>query len=115
MISNERRWPTRVQPQRPPQPYYERSEYQRPDSLPVRPSPQEDTLATRELQIERKHFLVMLKENPRGRFLRISEDVGGRRNAIIIPATGLRDFQKILEEMVRAASEIPATNQPPPP
>jgi hypothetical protein len=77
--------------------------------------PQEDTLQSRELQVERKHFLVMLKENPRGRFLRISEDVAGKRNAIIIPAPGLRDFQKLLAEMVMADGEMPARNQPPQP
>ena len=108
-ISNERRWSSQVQTQR--QPYYQRPE--RPESPPVRP--QEDTLESHELQIERKHFLVMLKENSRGRFLRIVEDVGGRSNSIIIPAPGLPDFQKLLAEMVKADREIPATNQPPPP
>jgi len=49
----------------------------------------------------------MLKENPRGRFLRITEDVGGRRDIIIIPSTGLEEFQKLLEEMVKASNEIP--------
>jgi hypothetical protein len=39
--------------------------------------------------------------------LRITEDVGGRRDNIIIPSTGLEDFKKILDEMVRAANEIP--------
>jgi hypothetical protein len=105
-ISNERRWPSQVQTQR--QPYYQRPE--RPESLPVRP--QEDTLESHELQIERKHFLVMLKENSRGRFLRIVEE-GGRRNSIVIPAPGLRDFQKLLAEMVKADGETPAKNQPP--
>jgi hypothetical protein len=108
-ISNERRWPSHIQTQRPP--YYERPE--RSESLPARQSVQEDTLEIRELQIERKKFLVMLKENPRGPFLRITEYVGGRSNSIIIPAPGLRDFQKLVEEMVKADGEIPATNQPP--
>ena len=42
----------------------------------------EETLKTEKLQIERKSFAFALKENPRGRFLRITEDVGGRRNRI---------------------------------
>jgi len=108
-ISNERRWPSHIQTPRPP--YYERPE--RSESIPARPSVREDTLESRELQIERKKFLVMLKENPRGRFLRITEYVGDRSNSIIIPAPGLRDFQKMLEEMVKADGEIPATNQLP--
>jgi hypothetical protein len=80
---------------------------------PPRPFVQEDTLKNIEIQIERKFFTLTLKENPRGRFLRITEGVGGRRNAIIIPATGLADFQKLLAEMVVADGETPAKTQPP--
>ena len=47
----------------------------------------------------------------RGRFLRITEDVGGRRDNIIIPAPGLEDFKKLLEEMVKAANEMPQKAQ----
>ena len=57
------------------------------------------------IQIERKTFVFALKENPRGRFLRITEDVGGRRDTIIIPAPGLEDFRKTLDDMVRASNE----------
>jgi len=32
----------------------------------------------------RKTFVLTLKENPRGKILRITEDVGGRRDTIII-------------------------------
>lgn len=67
----------------------------------------EDTLHSAEVQIERKLFLFTLKENPRGRFLRITEDVGGRRDTIIIPSTGLADFKRVVDEMVREAEEIP--------
>ena len=67
----------------------------------------EDTLKTDKVQIERKTFVFTLKENPRGRFLRITEDVGGRRDTIIIPAPGLEDFKRLLEEMVKAAGENP--------
>jgi hypothetical protein len=100
MISNERRWPSQRQPQR--QPYYQRAE-----PRPFRPPPQEDTLESREMQIERKQFQATLKENPRGRFVRITETASGRSNSIVIPAPGLRDFQKLLEDMARAANEIP--------
>jgi hypothetical protein len=67
----------------------------------------EDTLKTEKLQIERKTFVFTLKENPRGRFLRITEDVGGRRDTIIIPAPGLEDFRRMMDEMARAAAELP--------
>jgi PurA ssDNA and RNA-binding protein len=90
MISNERPSPFGRRPYSPPKP-------------PV----QEDTLKSGEVQIERKNFTFTLKENPRGRFLRITEDVGGRRDTIIIPSTGLEEFQKLLNEMVKASGEIP--------
>ena len=90
MISNER-----------PSPYGNR-QYGSP-----KPPLTEETLRSDKVQIERKTFLFALKENPRGRFLRITEDVGGRRDTIIIPAPGLDDFKKLLDEMVRAAGETP--------
>jgi PurA ssDNA and RNA-binding protein len=94
MISNER-----------PSPFG-----RRPYSQP-RPQVQEDTLKSDKLQIERKTFIFTLKENPRGRFLRITEDVNGRRDNIIIPATGLDEFKKLFDEMVKASDEMPQKAQ----
>jgi hypothetical protein len=85
MISNER-----------PSPYGNR---------PAAPAGNEETLRSEKLQIERKTFMFTLKENPRGRFLRITEDVAGRRDTIIVPAPGLEEFRRMLEEMERAAVE----------
>ena len=70
-----------------------------------KPPVNEETLKSDKVQIERKTFIFALKENPRGKFLRITEDVGGRRDTIIIPAPGLEDFRKVLDEMVKAAGE----------
>jgi len=70
-------------------------------------SVQEDTLRSDKIQIERKTFMFTLKENPRGRFLRITEDVNGRRDTIIIPATGLEDFKRVFDEMTRASMDTP--------
>ena len=95
MISNER-----------PAPFGNRGHSDRPHGNP-KPPVNEDTLKTAKIQIERKTFVLALKENLRGRFLRITEDVGGRRDTIIIPAPGLEDFKKILEDMVKASAEIP--------
>jgi len=72
-----------------------------------KPQVQEDTLKSETIQIERKTFVLTLKENPRGRFLRITEDVGGRRDTIIIPSTGLEDFKKLVDEMVKVSNEMP--------
>jgi hypothetical protein len=78
-----------------------------------RPPVQEDTLRSAEVQIERKNFVFALKQNPRGRFLRITEDVNGRRDTIIIPSTGLSEFKKIIDEMVRTSEETPEKQLPP--
>ena len=72
-----------------------------------RPPVNEDTLKSAKIQIERKTFVLALKENARGRFLRITEDVGGRRDTIIIPAPGLEEFRALLDEIIKAAAEIP--------
>lgn len=94
MISNERPSPYGNRRQRPP---------------PVnRPSFPEATLKTEKVHIERKTFVLTLKENARGRFLRITEDVNGRRDTIIIPATGLDEFKKLFEDMVQASVELSA-------
>jgi hypothetical protein len=96
MISNER-----------PSPHGYRSYSAGPPKPPVN----EDTLKTEKIQIERKTFIFTLKENPRGRFLRITEDVNGRRDNVIIPSTGLEDFRRVLEDMVKAAMDTPVKDQ----
>ena len=92
MISNDR------------PPYGSRGGY---GSFPPKPPVNEETLKSDKIQIERKTFVFTLKENPRGRFLRITEDVGGRRDTIIIPAPGLEDFKRLLDDMVKASAESP--------
>lgn len=100
MISNERPSPYGRRP-------YQTQGYGQSNYGQPKPHVQEDTLKTAEVQIERKNFVFTLKENPRGRFLRITEDVGGRRDTIIIPSTGLTEFKKLVDEMVKASVEIP--------
>jgi hypothetical protein len=74
----------------------------------TRPPVVEETIKTDKIQVERKTFVISLKENPRGRFLRITEDVGGRRDTIILPATGLGEFKRVVDEMVRASDQAPS-------
>ena len=91
MISNER-----------PSPYGNRSY----SSQGKQNSP-DATIFSDKIQVERKTFIFTLKENNRGRFLRITEDVNGRRDTIILPATGLADFKKVLEDICKASEDIP--------
>ena len=60
-------------------------------------------LESREIQVERKHFFIEYRENERGRFLRITEEAQGRRNTVIIPSTGLEEFERALDEVLSAA------------
>lgn len=57
-------------------------------------------LFSEQVQIERKLFSFDLRENPRGRFLKVTEDVGGRRDTIIIPATGLEQIREIIDRAI---------------
>ncbi len=59
-------------------------------------------LLSEKIQVERKFFFFDLKENPRGRFLRITEEVGGRRDTIIIPSTGLDLFRDTIDQAIEA-------------
>lgn len=70
-------------------------------------------LHNEQVQIERKTFSFSLRENPRGRFLRITEDVGGRRDTIIIPSTGLAQVAEIVTRVVAADSKAGPVQAPP--
>ena len=68
-----------------------------------------DPLASEKVVIDRKIFFLDLKENQRGRFLKITEDVGGRRDTIMLPVTGFREFAAAfarLAEVERRLSEL---------
>ena len=54
------------------------------------------------VQVERKIFSFTLKENPRGRYLRITEDVSGRKDTVIIPSTGLDRIRECLDKIIEA-------------
>ena len=62
----------------------------------------DDVLKSESIAVERKTFVFDLRQNPRGRFLRITEDANGRRDSIVIPAPGLEEVQRVLEEIIAA-------------
>lgn len=64
-------------------------------------------LQTLSLRVERKHITFDLRENPRGRFLRITEEVSGRRDAIIVPVAGLEEFRATLEKVIEHNRTLP--------
>jgi hypothetical protein len=70
-------------------------------------------LKSQELRVERKTFILAVRENPRGRLLRITEGMGGQRNNVIIPASGLEEFRRVFDEMTEAAQSIPSGGSTP--
>ena len=73
-------------------------------------APQMDNvIGSKQLQIERKFFHVELRENDRGKFLRITEEAHGRRNTIIVPSTGVDEFTAAIGDVLAANS---ATSEP---
>ena len=65
----------------------------------------DQVLESREIQVERKFFRVEVRENDRGRFLRITEESQGRRNTVIVPVTGFTDFARLLSDVLAAVGE----------
>ena len=59
-------------------------------------------LKSENITVERKIFIFDLRKNPRGRFLRITEDANGRRDSIVIPAPGLEEFRRVLDGIIAA-------------
>ena len=62
--------------------------------------PVNEPLASEKISVDRKIFFLDLKENARGRFLKITEDVGGRRDTIMVPSAAFRDFADALQRLI---------------
>jgi hypothetical protein len=67
------------------------------------PSP---PIASEKITSEHKLFFLDLKENQRGRFLKITEDVVGRRNTIMLPAGAFKDFAEALQRLMEFESKL---------
>jgi hypothetical protein len=72
----------------------------------------DNVIASQELQVERKHYYIEFRENERGRFLRITEEAHGRRNTVIVPSTGLNEFNAAIDAVVVAANAANGTSIP---
>lgn len=69
----------------------------------------DEMIASERVKVERKLFYVDLMENSKGRFLRVTEDVRGRRDRIIIPGSGV---QELLGIMTRLVEEFALDEEP---
>lgn len=70
-----------------------------------RPAPT-PPIASEKVTVDRKIFFLDLKENHRGRVLKITEDVGGRRNTIMLSAEAFGDFVAALERLVEFEAKL---------
>lgn len=59
-----------------------------------------------QLQVEQKQVTFALEENSQGIFLRITEEVGGHRNSIVIPTTGLERFRDSVNEAIQLSEML---------
>jgi hypothetical protein len=71
---------------------------------PARPV-ESDLLHTEKILSDRKTFFLDLKQNSRGMVVKITEDVGGNRDTIMVPAEILGDFIAALSDIKLTADE----------
>jgi hypothetical protein len=65
-----------------------------------------EPIASEKVTIDRKVFFLDLKENQRGRFMKITEDVGGRRDTIMLPSGAFKDFLEAMARLVEYESKL---------
>jgi hypothetical protein len=64
-----------------------------------------DLLHTEKILADRKTFYLDLKKNQRGMVVKITEDVSGNRDTIMVPAEILGDFISALTDIKATADE----------
>ena len=64
-----------------------------------------DLLHTEKILAERKVFFLDLKRNARGMVVKITEDVNGNRDTIMVPAEILSDFIAALTDIKATADD----------
>lgn len=65
-----------------------------------------DLLHTEKILADRKTFYLDLKQNSRGKVVKITEDVGGNRDTIMVPAEILGDFIAALSDIQETAEDV---------
>lgn len=64
-----------------------------------------DRLHTEKIIADRKTFYMDLLQNARGKVVKITEDVSGNRDTIMVPAEILGDFIDALTDIQTTANE----------
>ena len=65
----------------------------------------DDLLHTEKILADRKTFYLDLKKNARGKVVKITEEVSGNRDTIMVPTEVLGDFIDALTDIQTTAEE----------
>ena len=65
-----------------------------------------DLLHTEKILADRKIFFLDLKQNSRGKVVKITEDVSGNRDTIMVPADILGDFIAALTDIKETSDSV---------
>ncbi len=65
----------------------------------------DELLHTEKILADRKTFYLDLKKNPRGKVLKITEEVSGNRDTIMVPTEILSDFIAALQDIEKTSLE----------
>ncbi len=65
----------------------------------------EKDYVSKQITIEQKKFFFDLKENHKGKYVRITE-VSGGRSCIVIPLSGAQSFSEGLADIMKEASAL---------
>lgn len=68
-------------------------------------SNQTKDLFSSQVDIQTKRFFFDLKENHKGKYLRITEQSGGRRSSIVVPTEGIREFEDQINLIIDKSAE----------
>lgn len=63
-------------------------------------------LHSEKILTERKIFFLDLKENERGRVIKITEDVRGRRDTIMLPLEAAEEFLDALQRILEVERDL---------
>ena len=67
-------------------------------------------LHSEKIMTDRKIFFLDLKENERGRVIKITEDVRGRRHTIMLPVESADEFLDALQRILEVERDLPPIN-----
>lgn len=68
-------------------------------------------LHSEKIMTDRKIFFLDLKENERGRVIKITEDVRGRRDTIMLPVEAADEFLDALQRILEMERDLPPVNK----